>query len=159
MDVRAFSRDVRIVKILNYTSANADRTSAVIDTLGYDGCAVVVDFAAIATNATTNIYLTHSNVADDANTLNTAANVANSSQTVADDDDNQSFVIDFIPSKRYYQLTVNKDATNATAESAIAYLYKGKAAPVPAHGDGSGVGDGLAAINYEYLGPATTGTV
>lgn len=157
MDVRAASRDVRTVKILNYASANADRTSAVIDTLGFGGLRIDVDFATIAANAVTNIYLTHSDVADDTNTLNSGTNVANSSQTVADDDDNQVFVIECIPTKRYYQLVVNKDAANATAESAIAYLYNAKEVPVT-HGDGSGVGDGLAAVNYENIGVATTGT-
>jgi len=161
MDLRALTRDAKIVKILNYASANSDRTSAVIDTLGYDGLAVIVDFATIATNAVTNIYLTCADAASDTNTLTTGTNVADTSQTVADDDDNQTFVIDGgKPAKRYYQLVVNKDATNSTAESAVAILYNAKSVPTT-HGAGntSVIGDGHAAVNYEYKATLSAGTI
>ena len=161
MDVRATSRDHKILKILNYTSANADRTSGVIDTLGFTGLEITVDFATIATNAVTNIYVQHADAASDTNTLTSGANVANTSQTVADSDDNELFIIDINPvTKRYYQLVVNKDATNSTAESASARLYGAKNVPVT-HGAGntSVVGDGHAPVNYEFIGAATSGTV
>lgn len=152
-------REQKFVKILNYASANSDRTSGLIDTAGYDMFDVIVSFSAITTNAVTNIYLQHSDVADDANTLNTGANVANTSQTVADDDDGQVFIIGgVVPTKRYYQLVVNKDATNAVAEEAFAVLSRAAVTPVT-HGDGSGVGDGHAAVNYEFIGTAVTGTI
>lgn len=160
MDIRAFSRDCKVVKILNYTSANADRTSAVIDTQGFNGLAVLVDFAAIATNAVTNIYLACADAASDTNTLTSGTNVADSSQTIADDDDNQTFIIDGVkPAKRFYQLVVNKDATISTAETAVAVLYNATSVPVT-HGAGntSVIGDGHAAVNYEFLGTLDAGT-
>lgn len=161
MDVRSPAHDVKVVKILNYTSANADRTSGVIDTLGFDTLEVEVDFAAIATNAVTNIYLQHADAASDTNTLTSGANVANTSQTVADDKDNQVFRIIVSPvTKRFYQLVVNKDATNATAESARARLSGARAVPVvQGGGNTSIIGDGHAAVNQEFIGVAVTGTV
>lgn len=159
MDSRAHVRDAKVVKILNYASANTDRTSGVIDTAGYGQLDVIVSFSAITTNAVTNIYLAHADAVDDANTLNTGANVATTSQTVADDDDGQVFIIgNVIPTKRYYQLTVNKDATNAVAEEAFAILSNPKEMPVT-HGTGTGTGEGHAAVNYESIGTATSGTI
>lgn len=159
MDSRASVRDRKVVKILNYASANSDRTSAVIDTAGYGELDVLVSFSAITTNAVTNIYLQHADAASDANTLTSGANIADTSQTVADDDDGQVFIIgNVIPTKRFYQLVVNKDATNATAEEAFAILSKPKNMPVT-HGTGTGTGEGHAAVNYESIGTATSGTI
>lgn len=122
--IRYFGKDVRIVPILTYASANSDRVSKVIDTRGFDSCTVVVHFGTIASSAVTDIYLQEADAASDADTLTSGANLAGSSQTVADDDDNEVKYIDINkPLKRFLQLNVNKDATNATAESAVAYLY------------------------------------
>ena len=161
MDVRNPYHDVKVVKILNYTSANADRTSAVIDTLGFETLEVEVDFATIATNAVTNIYLQHADAASDTNTLTSGANVANTSQTVADDADNKVFRIVVSPvTRRFYQLVVNKDASNATAESARARLSGAKNLPVTqGGGNTSVVGDGHAAVVGEFIGTAVTGTI
>jgi len=159
MDYRTLVRDAKFVKILNYASGTADRTSGVIDTAGYGKIDVIVSFSAITTNAVTNIYLTHSDAVDDANTLNTGANVATTSQTVADDDDGQVFIIGNVtPIKRYCQLVVNKDATNAVAEEAFVILSEPKEMPVT-HGTGTGTGEGHAAVNYESVGTAVSGTI
>lgn len=121
--------DCKVVDILDYASGSADRTSSAIDTNGYEGCAIIVKFATIATGAVTDIYA----VEDDASGLGTKAALAGTSQTVADDDDNQVFVIDIKrPKKRYLALEVNKDATNATAECAVAILYGANARPTAA---------------------------
>lgn len=153
-----FSEDVKIVPILSYASAATDRTSEVIDTKGFGRCVIPVHFAAIVTNSVCDIYLQNADAASNETTLTSGANVAGSSQTVADDADNKVFYIDFIPTKRFYQLVVNKDATNATAESAVAYLYHSKDRPVT-HGAGtSTIGDGTAAVTGEDLGAAIQGT-
>lgn len=159
--LRSLTRDAKWVKVLNYVSGTADRTTGVVDTNGYGGVAFIVDFAAIAANAVTNIYVQHADAASDTNTLTSGANVATTSQTVADSDDNKVFIVDVQrPTKRYYQLTVNKDATNATAESVTAILYNPKTKPTT-HGGGntSLVGDGHAAVNYELVGTAASGTI
>jgi hypothetical protein len=154
-----FAEDVKIVPILSYVSANSDRSSEVIDTAGFGRCCIVVHLAAIATGGANSIYLAHSDVADNETTLNTGANVANTNQVIADDDDNQVKYIDFEPSKRYYQLNVNKDATNAMAESAVAYLYHSKDRPVTHAGGTSTVGDGAALAEGEAFGRVASGTI
>lgn len=121
--------DCKVVDVLDYASAATDRTSAAVDTTGYEGCAFIVKFATIAAGAVTDIYA----VEDDASGLGTKAALAGTSQTVADDDDNQVFVIDIKrPKKRYLALEVNKDATNATAECAVAILYGAASRPTAA---------------------------
>lgn len=154
--MKSFASDVRVVPILTYASGTADRVSKVIDTAGYSGMCVVVHFGTIATSAVTDIYLQHSDAATDADTLSSGADVLGSSQTVAADDDNEAKYIDVkLPAKRYYQLAVNKDATNACAESAMCYLYNPSEKPV-AHATGSGVGEGADLAEGEFhLSPAS----
>ena len=154
-----FAEDVKVVPILSYANANSDRTSEVIDTAGYGGCFVVVHFAAVNDSVTEDIYLASSDAVTDENTLSSGANVASSSQTVTGTTaDNTVQYIDFIPEKRYYQLVVNKDASNASAESAVAYLYNAKSRPVTQSTGNTVVGEGTGAVTGESLGLATQGT-
>jgi hypothetical protein len=144
--MRQFSSAVRMVPILSYASGTADRTSTVIDTKGFDAFCVVTHLAAIAAGAVTNIYLQHADAATDNNTLTSGADVVGTSITVADDDDNELKYIDVRKTtKRYYQLVVNKDATNAVAESAAVYLYGAHELPVT-QAEGSGTVGGGADI-------------
>ena len=159
MPVQSFAKDVKIVPCLSYVSASTDRNSEVIDTAGYDKCTIVVHFAAIATNAVTQMYLAHADAASDENTLTSGANVATSAQTIADSDDNKVKYMEFIPTKRYYQLTMDKDATNACAESAIAYLYRAQNVPVTQATGNTTIGEGTGAVAGEIVGAATSGTI
>lgn len=153
-----FYEDVKIVPIAAYASGTADRSSEVIDTAGYGGCCVVVHHAAVHDSATYNIYLTSSDAASDQNTLTTGANVASSNQLVAAADDDTVKYADFIPEKRYYQVVFDKDATNACAESAVAYLYNAKTRPVTQAAGGTTIGEGTGAVTGEWLGLAVQGT-
>jgi hypothetical protein len=140
--MKMFSKDVRIVPILDYASGTADRTSKVVDMKGFDSVCIVVHFATIAASAVTDIFLQEADSASDADKLTSGANLAGTSQTVAADDDNEVKYIDVVkPLKRFLQLTVNKDATNACAESAVAYLYNAGEAPVT-HAEGTGTSGG-----------------
>lgn len=153
-----FYEDVKIVPIASYASANSDRNSEVIDTAGYGGCCVVVHHSVVHDSATYNIYLTSSDAASDQNTLTTGANVATSNQLVAAADDDTVRYIDFIPEKRYYQVVFDKDATNACAESAVAYLYNAKARPVTQSTGNTTIGEGTGAVAGEFVGLAVQGT-
>jgi hypothetical protein len=154
-----FSEDIKIVPILSYANANADRTSEVIDTSGFGRCCIVIHHGAIDASSVANTYITSSDAVTDENTLSSGANVASSSQTIANDDDNKVKYIDFIPEKRYYQLVVNKDATNPAAESAIAFLYHSKSREVTQSTGNTTVGEGTGAVTGEWLGLAIQGTV
>lgn len=154
-----FGENVKIVPILAYASGTADRNSEVIDTNGAGRCCIVLHVHAVAAGAVTSTFLASADAASDENTLTSGSNVAGSSQTIADDDDGGVFYFDFEPEHRFVQLTMNKDATNATAESAVVYLYQADDVPVTHGGGTSTIGDGTGAVSGENLGKADQGTI
>lgn len=155
MILRAIGKDCRIVPILTYASGTATRTSKVIDMRGYRRCTVVVHFGTIAASAVTSIKMSQADAASDADTLTSGADLEGTSQTVAADDDNEVKYIDVVdPKERYLMLTVTKDATNACAESAVAYLYDGDERPAT-HAEGTGTGGGADIAEGEtHVAPA-----
>lgn len=114
------SANVKTTTALDYASGSADRNGVTLDMLGYEGVLMLVKFAAIATGAVTQIKAQQGQ----ASNLSDAADLAGTRQNVADDDDNQVFQIDiWKPTERYLRLVVDKDAANATAESAVYIQY------------------------------------
>lgn len=104
-------------KALDYASGSADRNGESIDTANYEWAKFVVTFATIAASAVTSVKLQGS---DDDSTWN---DLEGTSQDVAADDDNQVFVLGLIkPRHRYNRVVIDKDATNAAAESATVEL-------------------------------------
>ncbi len=141
------SARTKIVSILGPDAAGSSSVNSdVIDTLGFDGCLIVVQFGAIVSGAVTSIKLQHADAATNNTTLTSGADISTSSQTVADDDDDQIFYIDVIePTKRYLQLAVTKATQNSTV-SIIAILYNSKSSQPTTHGAGGatvGEGEGL----------------
>ena len=137
------------------SSINSD----VIDTLGFDGCLIVVQFGAIVSGAATSIKLKHSDSVTNNTTLSGGNDVATSSQTVADDDDDQIFYIDVIePTKRYLQLVVTKATQNSTV-SIIVILYNSKSSqPITAAAGGSTIGEGEGLTQGELIVHPIDGT-
>lgn len=146
--------------VLTALSADAatDRTSEVIDTKGFANCCIVYHCGPQHNSSVCDIYLQHADAASDQTTLTSGADVAGSSQTIAGTDDGNVKYIEFRPTKRYYQIVVNKDATNATNESAIAYLYNGDERAVTHAAGGTGAGTGTGSVAGEVLGDPTSGT-
>jgi len=159
MDLRCFPRDIQILPIATYANANSDRNSEVIDMLGYDRCCIVVHYGGIVTNFVGQLYLAHSDAVTDENTLSSGANVASSAIAIADSNDNEVRYLDFGASKRYYQLTMDKDATNACAESVVAYLYNPKAQPITTGAGNTVVGSGTDVVAGEVIALAATGSI
>ena len=119
--------DVKITSALDYASGTADRTGAILDMIDYRGVLMIVKLAVIATGGTNSIKAQQ----DTAANMGTAADLLGSAQTIVDDDDNQIFVIDlFEPAERYVRLYVDKDTSNAMAESAIYVQYGARKRPV-----------------------------
>ena len=137
------------------SSINSD----VIDTLGFDACLIVVQFGAIVSGAATSIKLVHSDSVTNNTTLSSGTDVATSSQTVADDDDDQIFYIDVIePTKRYLQVAVTKATQNSTV-SIILILYNSTSSQPTTHGvGGSTVGEGEGLTQGELLVHPIDGT-
>ena len=120
------SAAVKVTSALDYASGTADRTGAVLDMQGYEGVLMIVKFAAIASSAVTTIKAQQ----DTAVGMGSAADLLGTGISVADDDDNEVFIIDlYKPLERYVRLYVDKDASNATAESAIYVQYETRALP------------------------------
>lgn len=156
--IKQFSKDVRIVPILTYASGTADRTSTVIDTAGYDGVCIIVHLATIAAGGTNSLFLQHADAASNSTTLTSGADLAGTLQTIADDDDNEVKYIDIIhPTKRFLQLNIDKDTTNACAESAVACLYRGHERP-STHAEGTGTSGGVDIAEGETFVSPIAGT-
>lgn len=120
------SQNVKITSALDYASANSDRNGATLDMAGWDGVLMVVKFAVIAAGAVTTIKAQQGA----ASNLSDAADLEGTGQSVAADDDNEIYYIDlYQPQEQYVRLVIDKDGTNATAESAVYIQYKGKYSP------------------------------
>lgn len=158
--MRNFSKDVKIVPILSpIAAASADRTGTVVDTKGFAACCIVVNYGVIASGAVMNIKVAHADVAASNTALTNGSDISASSQTIADDADDKCFYIDFIePTKRFLLLTINKDASNTSFESAVAYLYRSKDVVPVTHAAGSDDGDGIAAVSGELIVHPIDGT-
>lgn len=127
-----FGDDFKIVDAANYASGSSSRDGIDIDTRGYSGCCIIVKFATIASTAVTSIKAQHGD------TTGGYADIAGTSQTIADSDDDKVFFIDIKkPQKRYVRLVVSK-ATAAAAESAVAVLYGAASKPVTLDADVAG---------------------
>jgi hypothetical protein len=119
--------DVKISSALDYVSGTSDRAGVTLDMAGYEGVAMVVKMAAITAGAETVVKAQQgalSNGTDMADLVGTGI-------TVADDDDNQIFVIDVNrPAERYVRLYVDKNGATPSAESAIYARYGAGYRPV-----------------------------
>lgn len=124
--IKNLSSEVKITTALDYAEANADRSGAVLDMSGWEGVLMVVKFAAIAGGAVTSIKAQQ----DTAVGMGGAADLLGTGITVADNDDDQIFIIDLVkPEERYVRLVIDKDAANNTAESAIYIQYGARVEP------------------------------
>jgi hypothetical protein len=158
MDIRSIPKQCKVVPILAYASGTADRTSDVIDHLGFRRCTILVGFGTIAAGGTNSIFLQHADAASNETTLTSGADVLGSLQTIVDTDDNNWKFMDFEPSKRYSQLNVDKDTANACAEFAVAILYNATNTPVTLAAGTSTIGEGTGTVAGEYLGLLASGT-
>ncbi len=119
--------DVKVTSALDYASGTADRTGAVIDMADYRGVLMIVKLAVVAAGGTNSIKAQQGAAAN----MSDAADLEGTKITIADDDDNQIFIIDlYEPAERYVRLYVDKDTTNACAESAVYVQYGARKRPV-----------------------------
>ena len=119
--------EIKIQSALDYVDGSADRSGAILDMAGYAGVLMVVKFGTIAASAVTTIKAQQ----DSDSAGGTMADLADTAISVADDDDNQIFIIDiFRPAERYVRLMVDKDAAHNTAEMAWYLQYGANQLPV-----------------------------
>jgi hypothetical protein len=126
------SQHIKISVGLAYGTGNADREGGVIDMAGWDGLLVIAQFGAVATGGVNSIKMqqgTNGTVTD-------AADLAATKVAVADDDDSKIKYIDiYQPRERYLRAVVDKDATNACAETVTYIQYRSRELPAT-HGTG-----------------------
>lgn len=161
--MRQFSSDVKIVPILSPLAAEAatDRVSNVIDMEGYDSVCIAVHFGTIddAGGGAYSLFLQHADAASDGTTLTSGADIAGSLQTVTGTSDDDVFYYDINDvTEKFLQLNVDKDTTNNTNESAIAYLYRSKSSAPVTHADSSGTSGGSGAVTGEKSSHPVDGT-
>jgi hypothetical protein len=93
----------------------SDINGSILDMAGFEGVKMHVRFGAITAGAVTSIKAQQGSQSD----LSDAADIAGSGQTVADTDDDKSFVIDLLrPDKRYVRLVVDRGTQNAVVAEA-----------------------------------------
>jgi hypothetical protein len=135
MNPRNFSKENKVERVEAATSAGtADVDSAVVDLAGFSGVAFVVCSQAITTSGTAEIKVQHG----DESNLSDAEDVDGLTITVADDDDNQTFVLDLSrPTKRYARLYIDRATANSAWSEILAFKYGAELKPVDNDVDGT----------------------
>ncbi len=126
---RPMMKSAKLLSAVTPTAGAAGATSingSIIDCSGFDGCAIAVHFGAIVAGAATSIKAQAGNDSG----LSDAADIAGTSVTIADTDDDKVFYIDVQrPQKQYLRLVVSRATQNATL-TAVYLLYDSKVEPV-----------------------------
>lgn len=125
------SQNIKISRGLAYASGTADRNGAILDMAGWDGLLIIAIFATIATGGVNSIKVQQGSAAN----LSDAADLPDTEIDIADNDDNCVRYIDvYQPRERYLRAVIDKDTSNACAESVLYIRYRGLQQPVTAHG-------------------------
>jgi hypothetical protein len=97
----------------------------IIDCAGFNGCLIAVHMGTIVSGAVTSIKAQSGNDSG----LSDAADIAGTSQSIADTDDDKVFYIDVARGqKRYLKVVISRATQNATL-SAVYVLYNARAIP------------------------------
>lgn len=113
------SEIISTVRVMNAVAAGTtDQNSSSVDMATFKGVRFVVAFGTITSGAVTSIKAQQS--ADDSNWND----LEGTAQTVADDDDNQVFIIDIRdPTDRYVRVVVDRGTQSAVIDGIIAERY------------------------------------
>ena len=118
-----FSKEFAItqaITVTNGAAGTADINGVTLDMQGAEGVLMEITFGAITAGAVTSIKAQQ----DTASGMGTAADLAGTAQTVADDADEKTFYIDlYRPVERYVRLVVDRGTQNAVVASATYFQY------------------------------------
>jgi len=121
------SDKVKISEMLPYLSGTAARNGAALDMEGFEGVLIIVKHATLAGSAAGDVHAEQGDESD----CSDGADLLGTKIAVADDDDDQIFILDiFRPRKRYIRGVVTKNEAQAQAESAIYVQYGARKQPV-----------------------------
>lgn len=121
------SSNLKVVTALSYASGSADRNGAILDMKGFESVMIIAIMAAIAGSAATVMKAQQ----DTAVGGGTMADLLGTGITIADDDDDQIFIIDLVkPLERYVRVVFDKNGAQASAESVIYVQYDADNRPI-----------------------------
>lgn len=127
---------------LAYGTGTADREGAVLDMKGWDGVLMIVQFAAIANGGTNSIKAQQGTLSNGTD----MADLAGTKQVITDDLDSTIAYIDvYQPREQYVRVYVDKDTSNACAETVTYLQYKGQFGPAV---------QGTSVIGEQHASPA-----
>jgi hypothetical protein len=117
------------IKIVKVKAASAAGTTAIesdaVDLADYDGVLFLTTVGAIVTGGVQSMKVQHGD------TTTPATDVTDLSHTVEDDDDNNSYALDFVrKDKRYARCVISRATQNSTWGEIYALLYGAKLKPV-----------------------------
>lgn len=120
------STNCKFTRVNNAAAAGTtDVESASVDMQNFNAVCFVVSLGAITASAVTDVHLEGST---DDSTFNDLAGTA---QTVADDDDNQIWILDLrYPTLRYIRCVVDRGTANAVVDGIVAIQYQADFVPV-----------------------------
>lgn len=129
------SKNVKITQISGVAdgaAAATDLTSDIIDMSGFEGVMFIIPFGPIVAGAVTAIRAQQGA----ASNMSDAADLEGTGQTIADTDDEKTFVIDIRnPEERYLRVVVDRATQNATVGAIIAIQYGAAKTPTTAGTD------------------------
>ena len=124
------SKNAKVSTAITPTAGAAGTTDingTTLDMANYEGVLMVVRMGAITENAVTSIKAQQGA----ASNLSDAADLEGTSITIADNDDEQIFIIDLCkPTERYVRLVVDRGTANAVVASAEYIQYGPKKLPI-----------------------------
>lgn len=133
----------KLTRVINAMAAGTSAINgSVIDMKGFDAVTFIVGFGVITAGAVTSIKAQQGDQAD----LSDAADLAGTSISVADTDDNKLVALEIEPTKRYCRLVVVRATQNAVVDFGTAQQTKAGSEPV--------THDASTVIASEYHGPS-----
>ena len=122
------SKGAKLTRVINATAAGTSAVNgSVIDMKGYDSVTFVVGFGAITSGAVTSIKAQQGAASD----LGDAADLAGTSITVADDDDDQAVMLEINqPRERYVRVVVSRATQSSEVDFGLALQSKANTEPV-----------------------------
>ncbi len=119
MYITDYANPIQIATVTAGAAAATAITSTAVDMAGYDGCLFIVPFGAIVTGAVTSIKLQQCDTVG-----GSYADLTGTNQTVADTDDDKTFIIDIQqPLEQFLKLVVSRATQNATVGVIVAIPY------------------------------------
>jgi hypothetical protein len=114
-----YANPIQISTVTAGAAGTSAITSSAVDMAGYDGCLFIVPFGAIVSGAVTSLKLQQCDT-----TGGSYADLAGTSQTVADTDDDKTFIVDIQnPQEQFLKLVVSRATQNATVGGIYAIPY------------------------------------